>query len=203
MAGTARQKAAPSVATLTDPVDGMMDLTTSVNRISSNSRDVNPYEIRNGILIEEAKERVRYQNGKTVLPASAQQLFANAQRRDYNHRRTLSRNIVADAIAPRPANACAHHIVALKHEDAELARRRLFGWSIGINDADNGVFLPRWANKPLASHPNAPQHEPVHSPLYFSTVYARLRSAEAKDSEAGRARLKTIKAQLQAGSFPW
>ena len=66
-----------------------------------------------------------YQNGKTVLPASARQLFANAQRRDYNHRRTLSRNIVADANAPRPANACAHHIVALKHEDAELARRRL------------------------------------------------------------------------------
>ena len=40
-------------------------------------------------------------------------------RTDYNHRRSLSNNIVADAGTARPANACAHHVVALKDEQAE------------------------------------------------------------------------------------
>ena len=74
-----------------------MHLTTSINQIAANNRNANSCEIRNGIVMEENKQRVRYENGVTVLPMPAQQLLANAQRSGYNHRRTLSDNIVADS----------------------------------------------------------------------------------------------------------
>ncbi len=202
MASNAKKSAAPAAA-LTDPVEGMMDLTTSINQIAANNRNANSYEIRNGIVMEENKQRVRYENGVTVLPMSAQQLLANAQRSGYNHRRTLSNNIVAGSGAPRPINACAHHVVALKDEQAEPSRKKLFDWGIAINDADNGVFLPRWAGKALPGLPNAPRHADIHTEVYYSAVYARLRTVPKAESQTGRSRLRGIKAQLQAGAFPW
>ena len=203
MASNAQKKAPASAAALTDPVEGMLDLTTSINQIAANNRNANGYEIRNALVIEENKQRVRYENGITVLPMSAQQLLANAQRTDYNHRRSLSNNIVAEAGAARPANACAHHVVALKDEQAEPSRKKLFDWRIGINDADNGVFLPRWAGKQIAGLPNAPRHGDIHTPVYYSAVYARLRLVPKSEPDTGRARLRAIKAQLQSGAFPW
>jgi hypothetical protein len=53
-------------------------------------------------------------------------LLANAQRRDYDHRRTVSRNIVVAAGQARPAAVCAHHIVALKDDEAARSRTLLF-----------------------------------------------------------------------------
>ncbi|MGN6526225.1 MAG: AHH domain-containing protein [Burkholderiaceae bacterium] len=202
MASNTTKSAAPAAA-LTDPVEGITDLTTSINQIAANNRNANSYEIRNAIVIEENKQRVRYHNGKTELSVSAQQLLANALRHDYNHRRRLSANIVADSGSSRPANACAHHVVALRAEQAEPSRKKLFDWSIGINDADNGVFLPRWATKKFADHPNAPQHGPVHTEVYHAAVYARLRMVPKSEPETGRSRLRGIKAQLLAGAFPW
>jgi hypothetical protein len=95
------------------------------------------------------------------------------------------------------------HVVALKDDQAETARKKLFDWWIGINDADNGVFLPRWANKKVAGFPNAPLHGPIHTEVYHASAYARLRAVPKADAEAGRVRLRGIKAQLQAGTFPW
>lgn len=111
---------APSSADLTD-------LTIAINRIAANQRHANGYEIRNTLLIDEEKQRVRYRNGITELPCSVQRLFADAQRRNANHRRTLARNIVKATGQARPADACAHHIVALNDGRAMLSRRRLFG----------------------------------------------------------------------------
>src|SRR5690349_5376371 len=91
----------PSSADLTD-------LTIAVNRIAANQRQANAYEIRNTILVDEEKERVRYKNGVTELPCSVQRLFADAQRRNANHRRTLARNIVRASGQSRPPDACAH-----------------------------------------------------------------------------------------------
>ena len=163
MANNARKNSAAPAPALTDPVEGMTDLTTSINQIAANNRNANPYEIRNGIVLDENKQRVRYENGITALSMSAQQLLANAQRTAYNHRRTLSNNIVAESGKARPANACAHHIVALKDDQAEPSRKKLFDWGIAINDADNGVFLPRWATKKIKGYPKAPQHGPIHT----------------------------------------
>ena len=158
-----------------------------------------PYQVRNSILVQEKKARVRYQNGIT-LPVSAQVLLANATRQDYNHRRRLSSNIVA-AGQSRPVDACAHHIVALRDADAVLSRKKLFDCAIGINDADNGVFLPRSGNSGLVGYPNAPRHAPIHAPLYHATVYARLR--HVKGTDTCRVELRDIKTGLLAGAFPW
>lgn len=202
MASNAKKKAAPA-ASLTDPVEGMTDLTTSINRIAANNRNVNSYEIRNRIVIDENKQRVRYQNGITVLPMSAQELLANAQRAEYNHRRKLSDNIVAESNKVRPKNACAHHIVALKDEQADASRKKIFDWGIAINDADNGVFLPRWATRKIKGYPKATYHGDIHTPIYYSAVYARLRTVPKTDPTTGRSRLRGIKAQIQVGAFPW
>lgn len=180
----------------------LTDLTIAVNRIAANQRHANAYEIRNAILVDEEKQRVRYHNGITELPCSVQRLFADAQRRNVNHRRTLARNIVQASGQSRPADACAHHIVALNDERAALSRRRLFGWLIAINDADNGAFLPRYKGRPLPTHPQAPHHgSELHTPVYHAAVYARLRGADATDPAAGRQRLRSIKQQLLADTF--
>jgi len=42
----------------------------------------------------------------------------------------------------RPPNSDAHHIAAGKKKVAEPARKILEQYGIGINDAENGVFLP-------------------------------------------------------------
>jgi len=190
-------------ATLTDPAEGMMDLTTGINQMAANDRQANSYEIRNAIVLAENKQRVRYQNGVTELPISAQQLLAHARRTDYNHRRRLASNLVTQSGSPRPAQACAHHIVALRDEQAEPSRKKLFDWFIAINDADNGVFLPRRAGQSLACHPAAPQHGPIHTALYHASVYARLRMVPKTEAQTGRSRLRSIKADLLAGVFPW
>ena len=202
MATNTAKSTASAAPALTDPVEGMMDLTISINRIAANNRNANGYEIRNSIVIEENKQRVRYHNGITVLPMSAQQLLAHARRDDYNHRRSLSKNIVANSGQARPADACAHHIVALRDEQAEPSRKKLFDWLIAINDADNGVFLPRWPGKQLAGFAKAPQHGPIHTELYHSKVYARLRMVPKSEPEAGRLRLRGIKSEILAGAFP-
>lgn len=105
---------------------GILDLTIAGNRISANASDVNAYGVRNELLLKQEKARVRYKNGET-LPTSAEMLLANANRKDYNHRRTLSRNIVAATAQPRPANTCAHHIVALGDPEARESRNLLYG----------------------------------------------------------------------------
>ena len=113
----------------------------AANRISGNSPGANSYELRNEIL---NRERIRYESdGKTVDGYTADQLFENAKGAG-NHRRTLARNIDKGFGVARPAAVCAHHIVASQDIDANLARELIFACGIGINDVDNGVYLPRF-----------------------------------------------------------
>lgn len=192
----------PAKATST-PLPGLstptqvLGITIASNRISANRRQFNPYEARNSLLIQEQKARVCYENGVT-LPTSAKVLLANAERRDYNHRRKLAQNIEAATSKPRPINTCAHHIVALRDREAENSRLLLFGWGIGINDVDNGVFLPRYGNG-LPDHPDAIHHKPHHAPTYHVAVFYQL--SRATETEAGRARLRSIKTQLLSGAL--
>ncbi|GGA37355.1 AHH domain-containing protein [Dyella nitratireducens] len=176
---------------------GILDLTIAGNRISANASDVNAYGVRNELLLKQEKARVRYKNGET-LPTSAEVLLANANRKDYNHRRTLSRNIVAATAQPRPANTCAHHIVALGDPEARESRNLLYGWGIGINDADNGVFLPR-KGPGMPDYPNATHHTPSHKQLYHLEVYSQLSLRDG--SEDGRRGLRSLKSQLLSGEL--
>lgn len=180
--------------------DRLLDLTLAANRIVGQGSGANPYELRNRLLVKQEKARVCYRNGMT-LPTSAEVLSANAERCDYNHRRTLSRNIVQGTGLLRPMNVCAHHIVALRASAAELSRERLFECGIGINDVDNGVFLPSLANG-LPGHPNAPRHGSHHSDEYHTVVYLALQRVTPGDTQQCRARLKSLKADILSDLLP-
>jgi hypothetical protein len=179
---------------LDTPAD-ILNLTIASNRIASNGRNFNSYDVRNSLLVRQQKARVRYRNGMT-LPTSAEVLLANAERKDYNHRRSLSTNVTKATSQARPADVCAHHIVALRDIEAENSRLLLFVWGIGINDADNGVFLPRYG-KGLPGYPDAAHHSPHHAATYHLTVFYQL--SRATEVESGRVRLRSIKSQLLSG----
>jgi hypothetical protein len=110
----------------------------------------------------------------------------------------------------RPAatagRADVHHIVSSTHPRAELSRRLLFGWKIGINDADNGVYLPRDKASELSGMPNAIIHEGLHTKICHLQVQSHLRAAADIDSRKtimGRNALRAIKDMLIQGIFPY
>jgi hypothetical protein len=139
LAGNA-QKKAPGATPAAPQAANILSLTIAANRIAGNGPGVNSYELRNEIL---NRERIRYESdGKTVNGYTADQLFENAKGAG-NHRRTLARNINKGSGVARPAAVCAHHIVASQDIDASLSREHIFACSIGINDADNGVYSRR------------------------------------------------------------
>ncbi|MBD8879572.1 AHH domain-containing protein [Rhodanobacter sp. 7MK24] len=196
---TAKPKDLQAAGALAPSTPGkVFELTIATNRIAAGAPDVNPYGVRNDLLTRKEKARVRYNNGVT-LPTSAEQLLANAERRDYNHRRTLSRNIVKATTQSRPASTCAHHIVALRDPEATNSRALLFGWGIGINDADNGVFLPQ-SSTGLPGYPNAPRHNPHHRVAYHLAVYDELQYAG--NTQQGRATLRFLKTKILSGALP-
>jgi hypothetical protein len=176
--------------------------TAAINRIASNS-GVNGYELRNEILLEMEKQRVRYENGRTVEGYSAERLFEDARRKSGNPRRTLANNLNKESGTERPDNVAAHHVVASKDGAATESREVIFKWGIGINDSDNGVYLPRFKDVPVPSLPNAPRHGPIHTPRYYGAVAARLIFGKPQDTAACRGILRKIKKQLVDGSFPW
>lgn len=178
----------------------LLELTIAVNGMAAGTDTVNSYQVRNQLLTRKEKARVRYRNGVT-LPTSAEALLANAERRDYNHRRTLSRSIVQGTGQTRPKDVCAHHIVALHASAAARSRDVLFRCGVGINDVDNGVFLPRYASK-LPNHPDAPRHDPHHHPSYHAAVLDQLQFVDSGDTQACRATLKSLKMDILDGRLP-
>ena len=176
----------------------IVELTIVANEMAMNDAHINAYEARNARLLERKKNRIRYLNGYTQQPASVEQMLANAEDLAYNHRRTLARNVSKVEQAPRPAASRAHHIVALADKEARRSRQRLFGWGIGINDADNGVFLPR-DGVGLPNYPNAAHHTPHHRVRYHLQVWMRLQ--RANDEPGGRTQLRGMKADLLAGKM--
>ena len=109
--------------------------------VAASGSGTNSYELRNEHLLEEQKRRIRYKNGYT-LPASVEALHNDALRK-VRHDRILKRNMLrANPNTAKHPEADTHHIVARLAKEAVLARGYLFNWGIGINDADNGAFLP-------------------------------------------------------------
>jgi hypothetical protein len=176
--------------------------TAAINRIAANS-GANAYALRNEILVEMEKQRVRYENGRTLEGYSVRRLFEDAGRPSGNHRRTLARNLDRESGQLRPDNVCAHHVVAARDHRADDSRDIIFKWGIGINDADNGVYLPRFKNIAVPSMPNAPLHGPIHTVRYHAAVTSRLMFGEPSDTPSCREILRGIKEDLVDGSFPW
>ncbi len=157
----------------------------------------------NSVLIEQAKDGVRYKNGRT-MPMSAKRLMAAARMKSIRPSYILSDNLVASG-QTRPNEVAAHHIVAAGDRRATRSQKRLFGWHIAINDADNGVYLPRYKSTVVDSLPNASKHSGLHTGLYHLEVFARLVQVPAAfgSHERGRESLRLIKKELIDGVFPF
>lgn len=164
---------------------------------------MNAQAVANAQILESKKSDIRYKNGRT-LRASASKLLADARRKELEHSAILSDNMIADG-QTRPGDVAAHHIVSWSDPPAFDSQQLLFGWGIGINDVDNGAYLPRFKKTVVDTLPNARKHSPPHTYIYHAQVYGRLLriEPERKHSETARKTLRNIKAELVAGTFPY
>lgn len=179
----------------------VIDLTVDTNLVVQAGADENAYELRNALLLEKKLARVRYENGVT-LPASAKKLRADAERK-VRHSRTLARNIKKATGIVKHADADAHHIVAAMDHRAGRARTLLFKWGIGINDADNGLYLPKKWSSTVPGLEDATAHEVIHTTPYYIAVTAKLRAARPSNSANGRQALRGIKQDILSDDFTY
>jgi len=193
------QKKAPAGAARDSSAD-VLALTLAANQIAANNPGTNGYELRNELL---QSRRVRYgSDGKTDGEYSVQRLREDALRKA-RHSRTLGRNIDKASGVTRPADVCAHHIVASQDLDARLARGWIFGCKLAINDVDNGVYLPRFRNVAVPSLPNATVHPIIHTARYHLAVYARFLGLPKGEPEPTRLALRDMRDEMVAGVFPF
>lgn len=183
--------------------DDILALTIASNSIAAATANTNPYELRNEVLNKKRVRQILYKNGRT-LPATAEALQAEAQRKA-RHSRILGRHIVhANSGAVRPAMVDAHHIVAVNEAAAGLSRRLIFKAGIGINDAANGVFLPRFRCSVVDCLPNAHKHRAgLHTGMYHLSVYEALREDAEMTNSSVRTSLRLIAVRLVEGTFPY
>lgn len=208
-----------------NPSPLILEITITANRIAANKPGINPYRLRNALLVEEEKARICAENAvaRVRKPRRApgpyarydakgltradkiytdKELQVDAEREGANHRRTLDRNL-GKAGYVRINNVCAHHIVASGHPDAYGSRRRLFKWGIGINDADNGVFLPGTRGIVVPTMEKAVQHDDLHADEgYYLLVDRRLSFADQSDQASGRKALRDMRDEMIGGTFP-
>jgi hypothetical protein len=97
----------------------------------------------------------------------------------------------------RPANSAAHHIVAGGSEKAKETRKLLEEADIDINEAANGVFLPK-SSKYVVDE--ATPHANVHTNKYFDEVNIRLERIPVNQR---RNELQKIATELENGTFPY
>ena len=172
--------------------------------VVGNAPGVNAHELVNVFNIKKERTKVvkaHYDKQGRTMPAAATVLLMDSER-NIRHSRTLARNILrAHPTYIRPELVDTHHIVGRVHELAFAARAYLFAWGIGINDADNGVFLPRYEATRIARMPYAPNHQGLHTREYYLNVTLRLDPVAEVSVTAVRTVLKEIKSELIAGTF--
>jgi len=109
--------------------------------------------------------------------------------------RILAKNM-ADAGIEKPDYPCAaHHIVAGSDTRATEAREILDKFGIGINDADNGVYLPTTKDVGGTYHPG------LNTKTYNETVTSMLEKATTRDEAIDI--LKDVSRELSKGTFPY
>jgi len=108
----------------------------------------------------------------------------------------LGKNLEAIGHA-RPANSAAHHIVAGTDRRAAAARRILQREGIDINEAANGVFLPRSSS---VARPPATTHSRLHTNRYYEALNDRLQRAVPGTVKQ---QLQRIADELANGRFPF
>ena len=183
------------------PVPNGSAMRAAVNQ-SLASSSINPIAVGNQAIIAKKKRAILYKNGYT-LPGKAAALLAAEAVSGIEHSQKLGRNLrKANRNATRPLETDAHHVVASEASGARFSRVLIFAVGIGINDADNGVILPRFKMTTIASMPNASPHQHIHTDLYHANVVAELAGADdTSDAQELRGILRSISGRLVRGQF--
>jgi hypothetical protein len=166
------------------------------------SSSVNPIAVGNQAIIAKKKREILYRKGYT-LPGKAAALLAAEALSGIEHSQKLGGNIrKANPNTSRPSETDAHHVVASEASGARVSRTLIFAVGIGINDADNGVILPRFKTTKIFSMPNASPHQHIHTDLYHANVVAELAGADdTSDAQELRGILRSISGRLVSGQF--
>ncbi|MFI9200679.1 polymorphic toxin-type HINT domain-containing protein [Streptomyces sp. NPDC053048] len=98
----------------------------------------------------------------------------------------------------RPPETAAHHMVASTSPKAAAGRQQLAKFGIDINDAVNGVFLPRGSKS--VNPTGASVHSRIHTNDYYATVNKLIGGARNR-SEATDV-LNHMRRQLLGGYWP-
>jgi HNH/ENDO VII superfamily nuclease len=109
----------------------------------------------------------------------------------------LDRNMRAAGMK-RPPGTAAHHIVAGKAGFADKARAILRKFGIGINDAENGVYLP--CNSKTPCEESGAIHSQLHTREYYLAVNRALEEASTREQIIEK--LRDIADRLKAGGYP-
>ncbi|MBP7546483.1 MAG: AHH domain-containing protein [Corallincola sp.] len=138
--------------------------------------------------------------------ASKQKTKDELQAEPHHPARVLARHLTAVG-EPKPSrDHDPHHIIAGKGrfmpEAMEQARLGLHMHGIGINDAINGVWLPRSkADKGHWATPESPAHREIHRHNYEMWIW-RLFGATLLPENVVRQRLRVVKLKLRLGGYP-
>lgn len=170
--------------------------------LALSSSGVNPIAVGNQVFIAKKKRAILYKNGYTVPGKAAALLHAEAVS-GIAHSQKLARNMTkALPRATRAADTDAHHVVAAEASAARPSRVLIFALGIGINDADNGVILPRHKMAIIPAMPNASPHQHIHTFLYHTNVITELYAADdTNDEQEVRGILRSIGRRLLNGQF--
>lgn len=178
----------PTPHYLKDPLDLVIER-TAANENPLTQSDINKVMV--AAQIQDGIERYRM---KTTARTS-KELFVE----EHNSAR-LGRHLV-ERFGARPAHCHAHAIVAGKHKHAAHARLIIAKFKIGIDDPDNGCWLPESvAATPHPSFPKAPPHSRIHRHNYFWWVRSRM--APLTMSTQCRSQLQLLSRMLHTGQFP-
>jgi hypothetical protein len=106
-----------------------------------------------------------------------------------------------EAYGARPPRCHAHAMVAGKHQLAATLRLMMAKLKIGIDDTDNGCWLPEnTAATPHPAFPKAPPHSRIHRYNYYWWINTRLRPIQMESRF--RQTLRLISRMLQTGQMP-
>lgn len=104
------------------------------------------------------------------------------------------------AYGARPLGHEAHHVIPKGMKEAAEARNILARNHVGINDLENGIWLPK--DSSIANVSTTEIHSKVHTPRAVKLITAELREAEKEGGRDGvRRALSAIRTKLSEGYY--